>query len=74
MPKEVEIKVKDEREITAPIPADAVSTKKLADFVATATSEGFCLAEAAAIQEDRGNQYDPFVVTTGLRLTYRRKV
>lgn len=69
MPREVEIKVKDEREITVPIPADAAATKKLADFVSTATNEGFCLA---GVDELTTGQRDPY--TVGARLIFRRSI
>lgn len=62
------IEMKSERAITVPVPADAGDAETLGKFILNAAQDGFRLKAAGLIQEDRGSQRDPYLVTKGLRV------
>lgn len=63
MPPKVE--TKNERVITFSVPCDARDAREIGDFIAQAAANGYALKSWVAIQEDRGSQRDPVIVTVG---------
>lgn len=65
---EVSIELKTERAITVPVPAAAPDAETLGKFILAAAQDDFRLKSVGLIQEDRGTQRDPYIVTKGLRV------
>jgi hypothetical protein len=68
----IEMEVTDTRTIKVPVPASQAETAQFARFIEQCASEDYYLKSITEIGEERGNQRDPYRVTTGLSITFER--
>lgn len=61
------VEVKDERVLTVPVPCSAIDTEQAGKFLVNAGQDGYELKEVTLIQEDKGSQRDPWLVTKGVK-------
>jgi hypothetical protein len=71
-PSGVTLVVKDERTVTLPATLPPSQINVLVRVLSNMASADYSLWELSPIQEDRGTQRDPYVVTTGMKMVFRK--
>lgn len=69
---DIDVQIVDQKIITIPPKLTSIQVEQLGKELVSSGQEGYALTAVAAVTEDRGNQRDPYIVTTAIKLTVKK--